>query len=313
MKTALVAGGAGFLGSHMCDKLISEGYRVIAIDNLSTGSTQNISHLLELNTFNFEECDILDGYDVRCDLIFNFACPASPPKYQADPINTMRVNFEGTMNLLGLAKINNAIFLQASTSEVYGDPEVHPQPEHYRGCVNPVGPRACYDEGKRISETLCYEFREQYNLNTKIVRIFNTYGPRMDPNDGRVISNFLNQALTGEQLTIYGDGTQTRSFTYVDDLIDGIYCLALQPHSIAGPVNLGSDFEYTINQIAAVVGKMFCELELESNYLPLPVDDPKQRRPELRVAQEILGWSANVSLEEGLQKTVKYFTSLSKS
>ena len=307
MKTALVAGGAGFLGSHMCDKLLDEGYRVVAIDNLHTGSRRNIAHIAERNTLTFEEFDILEKYDTECDLILNFACPASPPKYQADPINTMRVNFEGTLNLLKLARKNDATFIQTSTSEVYGDPEVHPQPESYRGCVNTVGPRACYDEGKRIAETLCYEFRQQYGVDTKIVRIFNTYGPRMDPNDGRVISNFLNQALRGHELTIYGDGSQTRSFTYVDDLIEGIFNLTQLPRAISGPLNLGSSDEFSIEELASTVSLLFPDKTIAIINCDLPIDDPIQRKPDLKSANNLLGWHAEVGLVEGLKKTLTYF------
>ena len=312
MKTVLIAGGAGFLGSHMCDKLICEGFSVIAIDNLQTGSKRNISHLMKLNTFHFQECDILEKYDVKCDLIINFACPASPPKYQVDPINTLRVNFEGTLNLLELAKRNNAKFIQASTSEVYGDPEVHPQPESYRGSVNTVGPRACYDEGKRISETLCYEFREKYNLDTKIVRIFNTYGPRMDPQDGRVISNFLNQVLNREKITIYGDGNQTRSFTYVSDLIEGIYRLINLNNDFMGPINIGNEKEFTITELAKLVSCLFYNDDLPIIYKPLPEDDPKQRKPDVTLANYLLNWKSEVDLENGLKKTFEYFREMKK-
>lgn len=313
MKTALVAGGAGFLGSHMCDKLLDEGYRVVAIDNLHTGSRRNIAHLSERNTFTFEEFDILEKYDTECDLILNLACPASPPKYQADPINTMRVNFEGTLNLLELARKNDATFIQASTSEVYGDPEIHPQPESYRGCVNTVGPRACYDEGKRIAETLCYEFREKYGVDTKIVRIFNTYGPRMDPNDGRVISNFLNQALKDNPLTISGNGCQTRAFTYVDDLIEAIFGLLNVSNDVFGPLNVGSSDEFSINELATKVVALFPNKAITLLYCDLPIDDPLQRKPDLNAISKLLGWQAKVTLIEGLKKTLAYFEETQKS
>lgn len=310
MKTVLIAGGAGFIGSHLCERLLDEGYKVIAIDNLSTGSILNIKHLMSRNTFQFEEVDILKEYSIPCDYVLNFACPASPPKYQADPINTIKVNLQGTTNLLELAQKNDAVFLQASTSEVYGDPEVHPQPESYRGSVNTVGPRACYDEGKRISETLCYEFRNTYDLDTKIIRIFNTYGPRMDPEDGRVISNFLNQALSGKALTLYGSGEQTRSFTFVDDLVEAIFRVMLKPKSFTGPINLGSEFEYSIAEIAKTVVKLFSSDNVDLRHLPLPKDDPRQRRPKLDMAVAELNWHPETNLEEGLTKTFLYFKNL---
>lgn len=324
--TVLVTGGAGFLGSHLCDRLIKEGKTVICLDDLSTGSAANIAHLREHQRFSFVEHDILHPAnlhpaDLKLAGIYNLACPASPPRYQSDPVRTLKINVIGTLNLLELAKKHDAVFFQASTSEVYGDPDVHPQPENYLGNVNSIGPRACYDEGKRCAETLCFDFQRVHGLRIKIVRIFNTYGPRMSADDGRVVSNFIVQALRGQNLTIYGSGLQTRSFCYVDDLIDGFWRLMNTPDAFSGPVNIGNPVEFTMLELASEI------LELAKShsssegfapgtekaalvYSPLPVDDPKQRRPNITLAHDQLGWQPHVSLREGLIRTIPYFAEL---
>ena len=310
-KTVLVTGGAGFIGSHLCDALINRGDKVICMDNLFTGSKKNIEHLSDNENFTFIEMDIINpdsGAQVPDDIhtIFNLACPASPVHYQHDPVETVRTNVVGTWNMLELAKAKKAVFLQASTSEVYGDPEVHPQPETYVGHVNPLGPRACYDEGKRCAETLCSDYHREYGLTTKIARIFNTYGPRMAENDGRVVSNFILQALRNEPITIYGDGSHTRSFQYVSDLVRGL--LALADHdSFDGPVNIGTQFEMSVKDLAELIVKL---TESKSEIVfqnALPEDDPKKRRPDTSLAKEKLGWEAEVSVEEGLKETIGYF------
>ena len=308
MKTILVTGGAGFLGSHLCDRLINEGNKVICVDNLYTGSLDNIKHLMDNPNFSFKEHDVIEPMDVTVDQIYNLACPASPPHYQADPIKTAKTSVFGALNLLELAKKNNARILQASTSEVYGDPQVHPQPESYRGYVNTIGIRSCYDEGKRMAETLFFDYHRQHNVDIRVMRIFNTYGPRMNPNDGRVVSNFIVQAINGEDITIYGDGTQTRSFCYVDDLIEGMYRL-MNTEDFTGPVNIGNPGEFTMLELAKKV------IELTGSksqlvYRPLPSDDPLQRKPVIELAKEKLDWEPTIMLEEGLKKTIEYFKSI---
>lgn len=305
MKKILVTGGAGFVGSHLCDKLIKEGNHVICLDNLFTGSRDNISHLMEHPEFEFVEHDVKVPFDAKVDQIYNLACPASPPFYQKDMVDTAKVCFLGALNMLELAHKNNARILQASTSEVYGDPEMHPQKESYRGCVNPVGIRSCYDEGKRVAETLFFSYHLQHNVDIRIIRIFNTYGPRMNPNDGRVVSNFIVQALKGEDLTVYGDGNQTRSFCYVDDLVEGIYKM-MENDSFMGPVNLGNPGEFTMLELAEKVLK-FTDSKSNLVHCPLPGDDPTKRRPDISLAKEKLNWQPEVKLDDGLLKTIEYF------
>lgn len=305
MKKAIVAGGAGFLGSHLCDKLIEEGLSVICVDNLYTGRKKNIEHLMINPWFEFEEHDIRIPLKVEADYIYNLACPASPPHYQKDPIMTAETNVLGALNLLKLAYKNKARILQASTSEVYGDPVVHPQPEDYRGNVNPIGVRACYDEGKRMAETLFFDYYRTHGVDIRVIRIFNTYGPRMNPDDGRVVSNFIVQALRGEDITIYGDGSQTRSFCYVDDLIDGIYKM-MNSESFLGPMNLGNPDEFTVLELAEKVIEM-TDSKSKLVYKSLPSDDPTQRRPVIALADEQLGWKPTIKLDEGLRKTIEHF------
>ena len=301
----LVTGGAGFLGSHMCDLLLANGHEVIAVDNFYTGSKSNIAHLLDEKNFELIRHDITFPLYLECDLIMNFACPASPVHYQRDPVQTIKTNVHGAINVLGLAKRLNVPIFQASTSEVYGDPEVHPQPETYWGNVNPIGPRACYDEGKRAAETLFFDYHRQFQLQIKVARIFNTYGPRMAVDDGRVISNFIVSALQNKDLTIYGDGKQTRSFCYVEDLLRGIYEFVFKTDEI-GPINLGTTFEFSMEEIAR---KIISLTNSNSNitYLDLPQNDPKQRRPDLTLAETKIGWSPRISIEEGLNETIAYF------
>jgi UDP-glucuronate decarboxylase len=302
----LVAGGAGFLGSHLCKRLLLEGNEVVCVDNFSTGRLENLRHLLRFGSFSFIDHDVVEAIDVPVDEIYNLACPASPPHYQADPIHTMKTSVIGSLNLLELASRYQARIFQASTSEVYGDPEIHPQPESYWGHVNSFGPRSCYDEGKRAAETLFYDFHRARGVDIRIVRIFNTYGPRMRPDDGRVVSNFIVQALRGEDITIYGDGTQTRSFCYVDDLIEGFHRLMYGAHAITTPVNLGNPGEFTVTELAErVIALTGSGSRLV--YRPLPVDDPRQRRPDISVAQLELGWSPRIALDEGLRATIAYF------
>ncbi len=305
MKRILVTGGAGFLGSHLCDRLIKEGNDVICVDNLFTGSKDNIRHLLPNPYFEFIRHDVTEPLYVEVDQIYNLACPASPPHYQYNPIKTAKTSVYGAMNMLGLAKRVNARILQASTSEVYGDPEVHPQPESYRGCVNPIGIRSCYDEGKRMAETLFFDYHRRNHVDIKVIRIFNTYGPRMDPYDGRVVSNFIVQALKNEDITIYGDGKQTRSFCYVDDLIDGMYRM-MNTEDFTGPVNLGNPGEYTMLELADRIIKL-TDSHSKMVFCPLPGDDPTQRRPVIELAIDRLNWKPKVALEEGLVKTIEYF------
>lgn len=310
-KRVLVTGGAGFLGSHLCEKLLNQGNEVVCVDNLFTGSKKNIIHLQSNKDFKFIEHDIIYPLNVEVDEIYNLACPASPPHYQSDPIQTIKTSVIGSMNMLDLAKELSINILQASTSEVYGDPEVHPQSESYNGSVNPTGPRACYDEGKRCAETLFYDYNRQYNLKIKVIRIFNTYGPRMNPNDGRVVSNFIVQALQGKAITVYGDGSQTRSFCYVDDLIDGIIKMMNSGEEIMGPVNLGNPEEYTILELAHKIINL-TRSKSRIIYRPLPQDDPLMRQPKIELAKKELDWEPKTKLEEGLKKTIQYFHELLK-
>jgi len=305
-KRIMVTGGAGFLGSHLCERLLNEGNDVLCVDNFFTGNKDNIRHLMDHPYFEVMRHDVTFPLFVEVDEIYNLACPASPIHYQFDPVQTTKTSVHGAINMLGLAKRTKAKIFQASTSEVYGDPEVHPQTEDYWGHVNPNGIRSCYDEGKRCAETLFFDYHRQHGLKIKVARIFNTYGPRMHPNDGRVVSNFIMQALRGENITIYGDGSQTRSFCYVDDLIEGWIRLMNSPDDFTGPVNLGNPNEFTIRQLAEKVIEMTgAKSELICG--PLPSDDPRQRQPNISLAKEKLGWEPNVELEEGLAKTIEYF------
>jgi UDP-glucuronate decarboxylase len=308
-RKILVTGGAGFLGSHICDKLIELGHEVLCVDNLYTGTKRNIEHLLGHPRFEFLRHDITFPLYVQTDEIWNLACPASPIHYQHDPVQTTKTSVHGAINMLGLAKRLRCKILQASTSEVYGDPAVHPQPEAYWGHVNPIGPRSCYDEGKRCAETLFFDYYRQHGLEIKVARIFNTYGPRMHANDGRVVSNFIVQALKGEAITLYGDGSQTRSFCYVDDLVEGLLRLMASPPEITGPVNLGNPQEFTMRELAECVRKA-TGADVPIVQRPLPTDDPRQRCPDVSLARASLGWEPHVTLEEGLDKTVEYFRNL---
>ena len=301
----LVTGGAGFLGSHLCDRLINEGHKVICLDNYFTGKKENINHLVDNPFFSLVEQDVIEHFDFEVDQIYNLACPASPPHYQFNPIKTIKTSFMGALNCLDLAYKNQARVLQASTSEVYGDPEVHPQPETYKGNVNPIGIRACYDEGKRCAETLFFDYHREKNVDIRVARIFNTYGPRMLPDDGRVVSNFIVQAIKGEDLTIYGDGKQTRSFCYVDELIDGLIKLMNHPNFI-GPVNIGNPGEFTMLELAdTIIQKTNTSSRISMH--PLPGDDPLQRKPDISIAKEQLNWEPKIALSEGLDKTIEYF------
>ena len=311
-KRVLVTGGAGFLGSHLCDRLLSKGCDVLCVDNFYTGSKRNIAHLMGDPYFELCRHDITFPLFVEVDEIYNLACPASPIHYQNDPVQTTKVNVHGSINMLGLAKRIKAKILQASTSEVYGDPSVHPQPETYHGNVNCIGPRSCYDEGKRCAETLFFDYFRQHKLKIKVARIFNTYGPRMHLNDGRVVSNFIVQALHGKPLTIFGDGTQTRSFCYVDDLIEGLVQLMDSADNVTGPMNLGKPEEFTILELAKKVIEL-SNSRSEVIFMPLPADDPRQRRPDITLSREVLGWEPKVELEEGLKKTIAYFDELLSS
>lgn len=308
--TILVTGGAGFVGSHLCERLLAEKHRVICVDNLFTGSKENIEHLLSNKNFVFINHDIIEPLfvDEKIDQIYNLACPASPIHYQQNPVRTIKANTIGMINMLGLARKHKARILQASTSEVYGDPEITPQKENYRGNVNTVGPRACYDEGKRCAETLCFDYKRMHGMEVKVIRIFNTYGPRMAFNDGRVVSNFILQALRNEDITIYGDGKQTRSFGYVDDLVSGMVKMMNSPADFTGPVNIGNPGEFTIKELAEKVIKL-TDSKSKLVYKPLPEDDPKQRCPDISLAKEKLGWEPTVNLEEGLKKTIENFRS----
>jgi UDP-glucuronate decarboxylase len=301
----LVTGGAGFLGSHLCDRLIRDGHETICLDNLFTGRKENITHLLAHPRFEFVRHDVVDAFKVEVDQIYNLACPASPVHYQYNPIKTVKTSVMGAINCLGLAKRVKARVFQASTSEVYGDPQVHPQPEAYWGHVNPVGRRSCYDEGKRCAETLFFDYHRENHIDIRVARIFNTYGPRMLPNDGRVVSNFIVQALKGEDLTVYGDGTQTRSFCFVDDLIEGMVRFMNQTATV-GPINLGNPDEFTMLRLAELTLK-FIGGRSKIVHQPLPADDPKQRQPDITLARRTLKWKPTVSLAEGLKRTIAYF------
>jgi len=308
-KRILVTGGAGFLGSHLCERLLADGHDVLCVDNFFTGTKDNIAHLLESPYFELLRHDVTFSLYVEVDEIYNLACPASPIHYQFDPVQTTKTSVHGAINMLGLAKRVKAKILQASTSEVYGDPDTHPQPEHYWGNVNPIGPRSCYDEGKRCAETLFFDYRRQHGLKIKVARIFNTYGPRMHPNDGRVVSNFIVQALQNKPITLYGDGAQTRSFCYVDELIDGFVRLMNSPDELTGPVNLGNPSEFSMIELAQTI------LDLTGSrsslvYEPLPQDDPRQRQPDIRLAKTQLGWEPQIPLREGLKPTIAYFEQL---
>jgi UDP-glucuronate decarboxylase len=301
----LVTGGAGFLGSHLSDRLLADGHEVICLDNLFTGAKANIAHLLGNSRFEFVRHDVIDAFKYEVDQIYNLACPASPPHYQFNPIKTIKTSVMGSINCLGLAKRVKARVFQASTSEVYGDPSIHPQPESYWGNVNPIGRRSCYDEGKRVAETLFFDYHRENKVDIRIVRIFNTYGPRMHPNDGRVVSNFIVQALKGENITVYGDGQQTRSFCYVDDLIEGFVRLMNQTETV-GPINIGNPGEFTMLELAEQVLKL-TKSPSKIVHKELPSDDPKQRRPDITLAKKYLKWEPKVQLVEGLEKTIAYF------
>ncbi|HEY3636629.1 MAG TPA: UDP-glucuronic acid decarboxylase family protein [Rhizomicrobium sp.] len=308
-KRVLVTGGAGFLGSHLCERLVEQGAHVICVDNFFTGAHQNVQHLVGHPHFEMIRHDITFPLYVEVDEIYNLACPASPIHYQRDPVQTTKTSVIGAINMLGLAKRVKARIFQASTSEVYGDPEVHPQTESYWGNVNPIGPRSCYDEGKRCAETLFFDYRRQHDMPVKVCRIFNTYGPRMHPNDGRVVSSFIVQALTGQDITVFGEGTQTRSFCYVDDLIAGFLKLMATPADVIGPINLGNPHEFTIIDLAKKVIAMTGSLS-KIVHRDLPHDDPKQRQPDISTATELLGWAPTVPLEDGLERTIAYFDRL---
>jgi UDP-glucuronate decarboxylase len=305
----LVTGGSGFLGSHLCDRLLADGTNVICVDNFFSGARSNIEHLLGHKQFELIRHDVTFPLYIEVDQIYNLACPASPIHYQRDPVQTTKTSVHGAINMLGLAKRVRAKILQASTSEVYGDPNVHPQTEAYWGNVNPIGPRSCYDEGKRCAETLFFDYRRQHNLRIKVARIFNTYGPRMHPNDGRVVSNFIVQALLGHDITIYGDGSQTRSFCYVDDLIDGLIRLMGSADGVTGPINIGNPAEFTILELASQVIELIGSRS-RIVHRPLPQDDPRQRQPDISKADELLGWSPHTPLNEGLKHTIAYFDKL---
>jgi UDP-glucuronate decarboxylase len=309
MKRILVTGGAGFLGSHLCDRLIKDGHDLLCVDNFFTGSKDNIAHLMPKLNFELMRHDVTFPLYVEVDQIFNLACPASPVHYQFDPVQTTKTSVHGAINMLGLAKRLRARILQASTSEVYGDPLVHPQPENYWGHVNTIGPRSCYDEGKRCAETLFFDYYRQHNLDIKVVRIFNTYGPRMHPNDGRVVSNFIVQALKGEDITIYGDGSQTRSFCYVDDLIEGFVRMMNTEAGFTGPINLGNPNEFSMLELAEKVLKHVGGSS-KLVFHPLPTDDPKQRQPDITLAKNKLAWEPTVQLDDGLKETISYFRKL---
>ena len=301
----LITGGAGFLGSHLCERLLDQGHDVLCLDNFFTGRRRNVEHLLEKRRFELLRHDVVDPFKAEVDRIFNLACPASPVHYQYNPIKTTKTSVMGAINCLGLAKRVQARILQASTSEVYGDPDIHPQPESYRGNVNPIGPRACYDEGKRCAETLFFDYHRENGVDIRVIRIFNTYGPRMCPDDGRVVSNFIVQALKGEDITLYGDGSQTRSFCYVDDLVEGMIRIMEQEDSV-GPINLGNPSEFTIRQLAE---KVLEKTASDSRLIeaPLPEDDPTQRRPDISLVKSLTDWTPQIELDEGLDKTIAYF------
>lgn len=310
MNRILVTGGSGFLGSHLCDRLIAEGRDVLCVDNFYTGSKENIKQLFGHPHFELMRHDVCFPLYVEVDQIYNLACPASPVHYQSDPVQTTKTSVHGAINMLGLAKRVKARILQASTSEVYGDPEVHPQPESYWGKVNPIGIRSCYDEGKRCAETLFFDYWRQHQLQIKVVRIFNTYGPRMHPNDGRVVSNFIVQALRGEDITIFGDGQQTRSFCYVDDLVDAMFRMMESENNLTGPINIGNPGEFTMLELAEAVIRL-TGTKSKLSFKALPSDDPKQRQPNIDLAKSQLGWEPKVSLEDGLKRTIEYFKTAS--
>jgi UDP-glucuronate decarboxylase len=309
LKRILVTGGAGFVGSHLCDRLVEQGHDVICLDNFFTSQKQNIAHLLSKPNFDLIRHDVVEPILLEVDEIYNLACPASPPHYQYNPVKTMKTSVVGAINMLGMAKRVRAKILQASTSEIYGEPQVHPQPESYWGNVNPIGIRSCYDEGKRAAETLFFDYHRQNKVNIRVIRIFNTYGPRMHPYDGRVVSNFIVQAITGQDLTIYGDGSQTRSFGFVSDLVDGMLAMMAAPNSFIGPVNLGNPSEFTMLELAKLV------IELTGSkskivHLPRPADDPSQRRPDISLAKKMLNWEPKIALRDGLMRTIEYFKSI---
>ncbi|PKO27400.1 MAG: NAD-dependent dehydratase [Betaproteobacteria bacterium HGW-Betaproteobacteria-9] len=308
-KRILITGGAGFLGSHLCERLLAEGNDVLCLDNFYSGTRDNVAHLLGHPHFELMRHDVTFPLYVEVDEIYNLACPASPVHYQRDPVQTTKTNVHGAINMLGLAKRTKAKIFQASTSEVYGDPELHPQPESYWGRVNPIGIRSCYDEGKRCAETLFFDYQRQHQVKIKVARIFNTYGPRMHPGDGRVVSNFIVQALRGEDLTIYGDGSQTRSFCFVDDLIEGLVRLMSSGDEVTGPINLGNPKEFTIRQLAETALRLVGG-QSKLVYKPLPSDDPRQRQPDISLAKAVLNWQPQVQLEQGLDKTIDYFRRL---
>lgn len=305
-KRILVTGGAGFLGSHLCERLLEAGHDVLCVDNFYTGTKRNIAHLLDNPNFEVIRHDVTFPLYVEVDDIYNLACPASPIHYQFDPVQTTKTSVHGAINMLGLAKRLRARIFQASTSEVYGDPEIHPQTENYWGRVNPIGIRSCYDEGKRCAETLFFDYRRQHNLDIKVARIFNTYGPRMHPNDGRVVSNFIVQALRGEPITLYGDGSQTRSFCYVDDMINAFLAIMETPGEVTGPINIGNPGEFTIRSLAEMVVELTGS-KSRIEFRPLPSDDPRQRQPDITLARETLGWEPRTALKDGLLKTIAYF------
>ena len=310
MKKILIAGGAGFIGSHLCRRLLAEGNQIICLDNLQTGSRDNIEELMSNNSFLFIKQDVVLALPIEVDQIYNLACPASPVQYQIDPVKTTVTSVMGAINLLNIAKENNCKILQASTSEIYGDALVHPQPESYLGNVNCIGPRSCYDEGKRAAETLFFDYHRQYDAAIRVIRIFNTYGPNMAENDGRVVSNFIIQALRNEDITIFGTGNQTRSFQYVDDLIDGMVKMMNNEQNFVGPVNIGNPIEFTMKELAELVLKLIPESHSKIIYQDLPQDDPKQRKPDISLAKEKLDWEPTINLEEGLKNTIMYFKNL---
>jgi len=311
MKTILVAGGAGFIGSHLCRRLLERGDKVICLDNLQTGSEKNIKELLSNDNFSFINQDVIEPISINVDQIYNLACPASPVHYQHDPVKTTVTSVMGAINLLNLARENETRILQASTSEVYGDPEVHPQTESYWGNVNCIGPRSCYDEGKRAAETLFFDYYRQYNTDIRVIRIFNTYGPNMAENDGRVVSNFIIQALKNEDITIYGNGSQTRSFQYVDDLLNGMISMMDNENNFIGPVNIGNPGEFTIKELAEKILTLVPDSKSKIVYKDAAIDDPKQRKPDISLAKTILNWEPKIDLKEGLKKTIAYFKTIS--
>ncbi len=308
-RRILVSGGAGFLGSHLCERLLDAGHSVICADNFLTGTRRNVAHLFDRTGFELIDHDVTEPLFIEVDDIFNLACPASPIHYQRDPVQTTKTSVLGALNMLGLAKRCGARVFQASTSEIYGDPNLHPQPEHYWGNVNPIGPRSCYDEGKRCAETLFFDYRRQHKVRIKVARIFNTYGPRLDPDDGRVVSSFIVQALRNQDITIFGEGRQTRSFCYVDDLIEGFLRLMNSPEEVTGPINLGNPGEFTILELAGIVAELTGSRS-KIVHRRLPQDDPRQRRPDISEAERLLGWRPTIALREGLERTIPYFEAL---